>query len=279
MRGVTVGAGRGSSRQAGDRRHGPSGPSRTPVVPGRAVAGRAGTGDRPVGGRRRASAVPARSAGVLPDRFLRSCRGRHGFVSRSARAATASPPAAQAGNPTVRGTPAHPVRRQPGHGGRDPRHRPGRTAQQITTNLVSARITTGDVARLAAPARKPAERAKEKEGRKEGRKEGIPHVQPSRLPGCRHAAAPGRAGPAATPPPTPCASQQPPHELTTRDEGSLRMPNSTCRDESARGGRQGSAPEVTPRCDDLSPCWKRASYHSQSVAGLLCNCSTRRSAP
>jgi hypothetical protein len=57
------------------------------------------------------------------------------------------------------------------------------------------------------------------------------------------------------------------------------MPNSTCRDESARGGRQGSAPEVTPRCDDLSPCWKRASYHSQSVAGLLCNCSTRRSAP
>ena len=45
------------------------------------------------------------------------------------------------------------------HGYRGLRHQPDRTARQITTNLVSTRIITGDVARLAGFG--------EKEGRKE----------------------------------------------------------------------------------------------------------------
>jgi hypothetical protein len=52
------------------------------------------------------------------------------------------------------------------HDCHDPRHQPDRTARQITTNLVSARITTGDVARLAGSSEK-ATRARE--GKKEGR--------------------------------------------------------------------------------------------------------------
>ena len=53
---------------------------KNPGCPGRAAAGRAGPGDRP-GRRRCAAAVPAGSAGVLPGRFLRPWRARHGFVS------------------------------------------------------------------------------------------------------------------------------------------------------------------------------------------------------
>jgi len=48
------------------------------------------------------------------------------------------------------------------HDCRGPRHQPDRTARQITMNLVSARITTGDVARLAGSGEKPPERAKER---------------------------------------------------------------------------------------------------------------------
>jgi len=56
----------------------------------------------------------AGNAGVLPGGFPRSCRARHGFVCRSASAATALPLAAQAGNHIVDVTPAHHVRSQPG---------------------------------------------------------------------------------------------------------------------------------------------------------------------
>jgi hypothetical protein len=44
------------------------------------------------------AAVPAGSAGVLLGQILRPWRARHGFVSRSADAATASSPVPQAGD-------------------------------------------------------------------------------------------------------------------------------------------------------------------------------------
>ena len=50
--------GPGGTRQAGGRHHGPFGPLKNPGCPGRAVAGRAGTGDRP--GRRRCAAAVLR---------------------------------------------------------------------------------------------------------------------------------------------------------------------------------------------------------------------------
>jgi hypothetical protein len=86
--------------------------------------------------------------------------------TRSAGAAVASPPAAQAGNPTVRGTPAHPPDGSLAHGCRDLRHQPDRTARQITMNLVSIRAITGDVARLADEKATGAP-----EGQAEGRKQ------------------------------------------------------------------------------------------------------------
>jgi hypothetical protein len=111
---------------------------KNPGCPQRAVEGRAGTGDRP--GRRRCAAGVLRwqrrgPAGPVP----RACRARHGFVSRSASAATASPPAAQAGNHIDDVTPAHRVRRQPGHGGHGLRHQPDRTAMEITMDCIVER--------------------------------------------------------------------------------------------------------------------------------------------
>ena len=156
--------GPGGSRQAGGRHHGPSGPSRTPVVPDRQW---------------RAVPVPVIAPGptalrgsslrwqrwVLPGRFLWSCRAGRGFVSRSAGAATTSPPAPQAGDHLIGVRPAHPVRTQPGHGGHGPRHQPDRTARKITIDFVSTRILTGDVARLAGCCEKAT-------GVHEGKKEG-----------------------------------------------------------------------------------------------------------
>jgi hypothetical protein len=123
-----------------------------------------GGDQRPAGGAARQQ-FSAGSAGVLSGRFLRSCRAGHGFVCRSAGAATASPPAAQAGNRTVGVRPAHPVRRQPGHGDYGLRHQPDRMAREITMNFVSIRITTGDVACLAGSCEKAT-------GVHEGKKEG-----------------------------------------------------------------------------------------------------------
>src|SRR5215471_6793462 len=76
--------GPGGTRQAGGRHHGPSGPLKNHGCPERAMAGRAGTGDRPrTGGAARQQSSAGR-AGVLPGRFVRSCRAGHRFVCRSA---------------------------------------------------------------------------------------------------------------------------------------------------------------------------------------------------
>ena len=86
---------------------------KNPGCPGRAVPRCATTGDRP--GRRRGAAAVLRWQRRGPaGRFLRPCRARHEFVSRSASAATASQPAAQAGNHINDVTPAHRVPMQPG---------------------------------------------------------------------------------------------------------------------------------------------------------------------
>ena len=91
-----------------------------------------------------------------------------GFVSRSAGAATASSPAAQAVDHLIGVRPAHPVRTQPGHDGHGLRHQPDRTARKITMDLVSTRILTGDVARLAGCCDKATG---VHEGKTEGRKQ------------------------------------------------------------------------------------------------------------
>jgi hypothetical protein len=88
--------------------------------------------------------------------------------TRSAGAAAASPPAAQAGNPTVRGTPAYRPDGSLAHGCGAPRHQPDRTARQITMSLVSIRAITGDVARLAGFGEKATGAP---EGQAEGRKQ------------------------------------------------------------------------------------------------------------
>ena len=122
-------------------------------------------------------AVPVRviapAGGAARQQFSGSCRagssgpakpGTGSCPGQPARA-TASPPAAQAGNRTVGVRPAHPVRRQPGHGDYGLRHQPDRTAREITMNFVSIRIITGDVARLASSCEKAT-------GVHEGDKEG-----------------------------------------------------------------------------------------------------------
>ena len=166
------GAGRGGTRQAGGRRHGPFGPSRTPVVPDGQWRAVPVWVIAPAGGAVRQRSCAGR-AGVLPGRFVRSCRAGHGFVCRAAGAATASPLAAQAGNPTVGVRPAHPVRRQPGPWRPRPATPAGPHRQADHHEPRLGRSITGDVARRAGFGEKPPERAKE------GKKEGIPHVEPA----------------------------------------------------------------------------------------------------
>jgi hypothetical protein len=77
-------------------------------------------------------------------------------------------PVPQAGNRIVHVTPAHPVRRQPGHGDHDLRHLPDRTAREITMDVVLIAVITGDVAGLAGVCEKASA---VHEGKKEGRKQ------------------------------------------------------------------------------------------------------------
>ena len=204
-----AGPGDGGTRQAGDRRHGPSGPSRTPVVPGRAVAGRAGTGD-------------ARSAGgAAPPQSLRAAPG-------SCRTGSSGPAGAGTGS-----CPAQP--------GRRPRHRPprrraippfvGRPLTPSEGSLAMAAATRG-TGRAAPPSRSPrtssrpasppatsrasplqrenqqSARRKRKEGRKEGRDSSCSTVSPPWLPprrgawpgwACRNPTTHALRQPAATP--------------------------------------------------------------------------------
>jgi hypothetical protein len=110
----------------------------------------------------------AGSAGILPGRFLRSCRTGHGFVSPVSRRGYRVTARRAGGNRTVGVRPAHPVRRQPGHGDYGLRHQPDRSAREITMNFVSIRIITGDVAR---PGQLWRESHRVHEGKKEGRKQ------------------------------------------------------------------------------------------------------------
>jgi hypothetical protein len=57
--------------------------------------------------------------------------------------ATASPPAAQAGDHTIEVTPAHTASRQPGHGDHDLRRQSDRTAMEITMNRAGATNSPG----------------------------------------------------------------------------------------------------------------------------------------
>jgi len=138
-----------------------------PRFPERA-AGWRGTGDRHRPAALRGSS--ARSQRWVPvGPIPQALPTRHRFVSRSVGAATASPPAAQAGNHIVDVTPAHPVRSQPGHGYHDLRRQPDRTARG---DHHGPRLGPHPHRRRRAPGRLLREshrNARRKETRKEGR--------------------------------------------------------------------------------------------------------------